>query len=87
MLKIAKCCVGNVIEENLGSENLSINSDLILQAKALKINLSKLLEEKLAIAIAAQKEELWFQENKAAIENYNEHISQKGLFSDRLGRF
>ena len=69
------------------SANLSINSDLILQAKALKINLSKLLEEKLAITIAAQKEELWFQENKEAIENYNEHVSQKGLFSDRLRRF
>lgn len=69
------------------SSNLSINSDLILQAKALKINLSKLLEEKLAIAIAVQKEELWLQENKEAIESYNEHVSQKGLFSDRLRRF
>lgn len=69
------------------SANLSINSDLIVQAKALKINLSKLLEEKLAIAIAVQKEELWLQENKEAIENYNEHVSQKGLFSDRLRRF
>lgn len=69
------------------SANLSINSDLIVQAKALKINLSKLLEEKLAIAIAVQKEELWFQENKEAIESYNEHVAQKGLFSDRLRRF
>jgi antitoxin CcdA len=69
------------------STNLSINSDLIQQAKLLKINLSKLLEEKLAIIISAQKEELWLQENKEAIEYYNEHISQKGLFSDRLRRF
>ncbi|HQS66320.1 MAG TPA: type II toxin-antitoxin system CcdA family antitoxin [Sulfuricurvum sp.] len=69
------------------STNLSINSDLIQQAKLLKINLSKLLEEKLAIIIATQKEELWLQENKEAIEDYNKHISQKGLFSDRLRRF
>lgn len=69
------------------STNLSINSDLIHQAKLLKINLSKLLEEKLAIIIATQKEELWLQENQAAIEDYNEYISQKGLFSDRLRRF
>ena len=66
---------------------MSINSNLVVQAKALKINLSKLLEEKLAIIIAAQKEELWLQENKKAIENYNERITQKGLFSDRLRRF
>lgn len=69
------------------STNLSINSDLIQQAKLLKINLSKLLEEKLAIIIATQKEELWLHENQAAIEDYNEYISQKGLFSDRLRRF
>lgn len=69
------------------SANLSINSDLILQAKALKINLSKLLEENLAITIAAQKEQIWLQENKDAIESYNEHVSQKGIFSDRLRRF
>lgn len=45
------------------STNLSINSDLIQQAKALKINLSKLLEEKLAQSIAAQKETSWLKEN------------------------
>jgi antitoxin CcdA len=69
------------------SANLSINSDLIQQAKALKINLSKLLEEKLAQTIAAQKESLWLQENKEAIENYNDRVSKNGTFSDRLRRF
>lgn len=69
------------------SVNLSINSDLIQQAKALKINLSKLLEEKLAQTIAAQKESLWIQENKEAIDDYNERISKNGTFSDRLRRF
>lgn len=69
------------------SANLSINSDLIQQAKALKINLSKLLEEKLIQTIASQKESLWLQENKEAIEEYNERISKKGTFSDRLRRF
>jgi antitoxin CcdA len=69
------------------STNLSINSDLIQQAKALKINLSKLLEEKLAQSIAAQKEALWLQDNKDAIEEYNERVTINGTFSDRLRRF
>lgn len=60
---------------------------MIAQAKALKVNLSKLLEKKLVITIAAQKEELWLQENKEVIEDYNEHIVHKGIFSDRLRRF
>jgi antitoxin CcdA len=69
------------------SANLSINSDLIQQAKALKINLSKLLEEKLAQTIATQKESLWLKDNKEAIKEYNERISKNGTFSDRLRRF
>lgn len=69
------------------SANLSINSDLLQQAKALKINLSKLLEERLAETIASQKESLWIKENKEAIEEYNERVSQNGAFSDRLRRF
>ncbi|MCL4431698.1 MAG: type II toxin-antitoxin system CcdA family antitoxin [Epsilonproteobacteria bacterium] len=69
------------------SANLSINSDLIQQAKALKINLSKLLEEKLAQTIAAQKESVWIDENKEAIEEYNDRVSKSGVFSDRLRRF
>lgn len=69
------------------SANLSINSDLIQQAKALKINLSKLLEEKLVQAIAAQKESVWIDENKEAIEEYNDRVSKNGAFSDRLRRF
>ncbi|MDD2782257.1 type II toxin-antitoxin system CcdA family antitoxin [Sulfuricurvum sp.] len=69
------------------SVNLSINSDLIQQAKALKINLSKLLEERLVETIASQKESLWIKENKEAIEEYNERVSNNGAFSDRLRRF
>ena len=69
------------------SANLSINSDLIQQAKALKINLSKLLEERLVETIASQKESLWIKENKEAIEEYNERVSNNGAFSDRLRRF
>jgi len=69
------------------SANLSINSDLIQQAKALKINLSKLLEEKLAQTIATQKEASWLKENIEAIEEYNERVGKNGTFSDRLRRF
>jgi antitoxin CcdA len=69
------------------SVNLSINSDLIQQAKSLKINLSKLLEERLAETIASQKESVWIKENKEAIEEYNNRVSKNGAFSDRLRRF
>lgn len=58
MLKIAKCYAENAIEENLGSKNLSMNRDLIMQDKALKSDLSKLLEKNLVTTTAAQKEQI-----------------------------
>lgn len=67
--------------------NVSINSDLLKQAKALKINLSKTLEERLAELLIEEKRRVWKAENKDAIDAYNRRIKEKGLFSDGLRRF
>ena len=67
--------------------NLSINSDLLAQAKALKINLSATLEARLTELINAKQRELWQEENKAAIESYNQLTEEHGLFSDDLRCF
>ncbi len=67
--------------------NLTINSELLKVAKALKINISATLEE--ALAKRAQKEQagIWLAENKAAIEKYNKFIDNNGVFSDELRKF
>jgi antitoxin CcdA len=67
--------------------NLSINSELLQQAKELGINLSQSLEETLADKVARRKEELWLEENREAIEDYNRTIEQRGVFSHGLRRF
>jgi antitoxin CcdA len=67
--------------------NLTINSDLLSQAKEMKINLSATLENALADAVKAKKQEIWKEENKEAINSYNEHIAEFGLFSDGLRMF
>jgi antitoxin CcdA len=67
--------------------NLSINSELLQQAKELGINLSQSLEETLADKVARCKEELWLQENREAIQDYNHTIERRGLFSHGLRRF
>lgn len=69
------------------SANLSINSDLLQQAKELKINLSKSLEEALAEKIIEQKERMWLRENKSAIDDYNQRVQKLGVFSNGLRRF
>lgn len=67
--------------------NLSVNSDLLRQAKELKINLSQALEERLAEIISQRKRQQWLTENREALESYNRRIEDQGVFSDGLRRF
>jgi antitoxin CcdA len=39
------------------------------------------LEEALALEVQRRQREAWLEENREAIEAYNEHVAQHGLFS------
>jgi len=67
--------------------NLSINSDLLRQAKEQHINLSNALEKRLAEMIAETKRREWEEENRDAIQAYNHRIQAKGVFSEGLRKF
>ena len=67
--------------------NLSLNSDLMGLGKSLGLNLSRLAEEALAQAVRQRLAETWLQENREAIEAFNEHVERQGTFSDGLRSF
>lgn len=67
--------------------NLSINSDLLQQAKVLQINLSATLERALIDAIREKQTQQWLQDNQQAIAQYNQRIEEEGCFSDSLRSF
>lgn len=67
--------------------NVSINRDLLMQAKKFKINISKTLEHSLEQILREKQKELWQAENQKAIDEYNERIKNHGLFSDGLREF
>ncbi len=69
------------------STNLSINSDLLRQAKERRINISQALEQRLAELLREEKSRRWKEENRGAIEDYNRRIEAHGTFSDGLRRF
>ncbi|MDE2118514.1 MAG: type II toxin-antitoxin system CcdA family antitoxin [Betaproteobacteria bacterium] len=69
------------------SANLSINADLLQQAKQLNINLSQTLEQHLAEIIRQAQRSQWLAENKNALDDYNRRIEKHGTFSDGLRRF
>ncbi len=65
--------------------NLSINSDLLVKTRELKINLSATLEQALQEKLKLVKENTWKEENKLAIKAYNQFIEENGSFSAEFG--
>ena len=67
--------------------NLSVNSDLMAQARELGLDVSALLEERLAAAVREARREAWLAENEQAISEYNDRVAERGSFGDRARRF
>lgn len=67
--------------------NVSINSDLLSQAREHNMNLSQCLEKALENELRSQKEQLWQEENRDAIDEYNKRIEDSGTFSENLRAF
>lgn len=67
--------------------NLSVDDRLLSQAKRLKLNLSQVFEASLAEAIRQRQRDEWLKKNRAAIDAYNEHVENDGVFSDGLRSF
>lgn len=67
--------------------NLSINSDLLAKSRALKINLSAMLENALKEELAKNQAEQWKTDNRAAIQSYNEFVEENGCFGDEYRTF
>lgn len=82
--------MGNITFNPVGPKkaaNLSINAELLQQAKKLNINLSQTLELHLAEIVRQAQREQWLAENKNALEEYNLRVESRGTFSDGLRRF
>lgn len=79
----------NVIDPDAPKKavNLRLSSDLVEQAKALGINLSKTFERHLSEVVREARRERWLAENRAALESYGHYIERNGTFSDGLRRF
>lgn len=67
--------------------NVSVNGDLLVKARALRINLSATLETALAERVAASEREHWQRENAAAIAAYNRLVDEHGVLGDALKTF
>jgi antitoxin CcdA len=59
--------------------NLSLDTELVSQARELNVIFSRAAEEGIQRAIKAERERLWLQENAEAIAEANEYVDKHGL--------
>lgn len=59
--------------------NLSIDSNLMREAKGLDVNVSRAAEAGIAEAVAAEKTRLWKLENRATMDAWNDYIDKTGI--------
>ena len=59
--------------------SLTISEDLVEEARALSINLSKAAEAGITAAVKSAREKAWREENRDAIREYNAWIERDGV--------
>ena len=64
--------------------NLSIDAELAAEAKAAGTNMSALLEKALRAELREGRWRKWREENRAALEAYDRHIEEDGLWADEF---
>ena len=67
--------------------NLSLNSELLAEAKRLNINLSATMEKALEREVRKKLREEWADNNSEALEACNKLTEKFGLFSDSYRKF
>ena len=69
------------------STNLSLPVDVLENARAFNLNLSREFETHLRKVIREKQSEQWRIENREAIQETNREVAREGLWSDGLRLF
>ena len=67
--------------------NLSVDANLLNEARECHLNLSAMLERALVEQLRRSRAERWLAENKDGIAAYNALVDQHGAFADTLRTF
>ena len=67
--------------------NLSLDAELLAEARSLEINLSVAAEDGLKRAVSSAKADAWKRENAEAIRSSNEWVEKNGLPLEKYRMF
>jgi len=78
-----------MFDTSAGKKNttVTVNEDLLRQARAIGLNLSRTLEERLVELVAEHRRRAWLEENHDALTDYNARVEAEGSFGDDERRF
>jgi antitoxin CcdA len=62
--------------------NLSIDANLLAEAKAFGTNMSALLEQALKTEHFEKRQAQWRADNAEAVANWNDYVDEHGLLAD-----
>jgi len=67
--------------------NLSIDSKLLEEAKAMDVNLSRAAEEGVKAAVAEARTKYWVKNNSESLKSSNAYVEKHGLPLDKYRQF
>jgi antitoxin CcdA len=65
--------------------NVFVETELLKEARRLRINLSDTLERRLRTIVKAEQKKRWQEQNREALAAYNHRVAVHGLLSDEAG--
>ncbi|MFZ3583944.1 type II toxin-antitoxin system CcdA family antitoxin [Loktanella sp. DJP18] len=67
--------------------NLTLDSDVAKAARALGLNMSRLAEAAISEAAKVERNRIWREQNRAAIDLYADEVTKEGLALARFRTF
>ncbi|KAA9009226.1 type II toxin-antitoxin system CcdA family antitoxin [Histidinibacterium aquaticum] len=69
------------------STSLTLDRDLLDEARALGVNISRSAEEGVAAAVKAERQRRWKDENREAMESMNRWVEENGVPFNEYRKF
>lgn len=62
--------------------NLSLDEGLVEEARALELNLSRIVEDRLREVVQAERARRWLEENRAGFAAFERFVEKNGIFNE-----
>jgi antitoxin CcdA len=62
--------------------NLSLDQALVAEAQALKLNVSRIVEDRLREVVQAERGRRWLEDNREGFEAFARFVDKHGIFNE-----